>query len=49
MLLDYAGHLKWSKHLKQSRVLARGDGWLDVYQRLDVAVLDVGKQLPRYP
>jgi hypothetical protein len=40
VLLDYANHPRWNKHLKESRVLARGDNWLDVYQRLDLPVLD---------
>jgi hypothetical protein len=40
VLLDFASHPKWNKHLKESRVLGRGDGWLDVYQRLDLPVLD---------
>jgi hypothetical protein len=40
VLLDYASHPRWNKHLKESRVLARGDNWLDVYQRLDLPVLD---------
>jgi hypothetical protein len=40
VLLDYGKHPSWNKHLKESRVLAKGDGWLDVYQRLDLPVLD---------
>jgi hypothetical protein len=40
VLLDYARHPRWNRHLKESRVLARGDDWLDVYQRLDLPILD---------
>jgi len=40
VLLDYASHPRWNKHLKESRLLARGDNWVDVYQRLDLPVLD---------
>jgi len=40
VLLDYPNHRRWQKHLKENRILARGDGFLDVYQRLDLPVLD---------
>jgi Polyketide cyclase / dehydrase and lipid transport len=40
VLIDYPKHKSWQKHLKENRVLARGDGFLDVYQRLDLPVLD---------
>jgi hypothetical protein len=40
VLVDYPSHQRWQKHLKENRILARGDGYLDVYQRLDLPVLD---------
>jgi Polyketide cyclase / dehydrase and lipid transport len=40
VLLDYPNHRRWQKHLKENRVLRRGDGFLDVYERLDLPVLD---------
>jgi len=40
VLIDYPHHPAWQKHLKENRVLAHGDGFLDVYQRLDLPVLD---------
>jgi Polyketide cyclase / dehydrase and lipid transport len=40
VLLDYPSHPRWQKHLKENRILARGDSFLDVYQRLDLPVLD---------
>jgi hypothetical protein len=40
VLTDYPSHQRWQKHLKENRVLARGDGFLDVYQRLGLPVLD---------
>jgi hypothetical protein len=40
VLLDYPNHRRWQKHLKENRILGRGDGFLDVYQRLDLPVLD---------
>ncbi len=40
VLLDYPNHARWQKHLKDNRILARGDGYLEVYQRLDLPVLD---------
>jgi hypothetical protein len=40
VILDYPNHGKWQKHLKENRVLARGDGFLDVYQRMGLPVLD---------
>jgi hypothetical protein len=40
VLTDYPSHRRWQKHLKVNRILARGDGFLDVYQRLDLPVID---------
>ena len=41
VFVDYASHPRWKKHLKrQPGPRARGDGLLDVYQRLDLPVLD---------
>ena len=40
VLLDYPSHQRWQKHLKENRILARGARFLDVYQRLDLPVLD---------
>lgn len=39
VLTDYAGHARWQKHLEEQRILARGDSFLDVYERLDLPVL----------
>ena len=40
VLVDYPSHQRWQKHLKENLILSRGDGFLDVYQRLDLPVLD---------
>ena len=40
VLIDYPSHPRWQKHLKENRVLAFGEGSLDVYQRLALPVLD---------
>jgi len=40
VLTDYPSHKRWQKHLKVNRILGRGDGFLDVYQRLDLPVID---------
>lgn len=40
VLIDYPSHTRWQKHLKENRVLAFGEGSLDVYQRLSLPVLD---------
>lgn len=40
VLIDYPSHGKWQKHLKENRVLGRGDGFLDVYQRMGLPVID---------
>jgi len=40
VLVDYPSHPRWQKHLKENRVLAFGEGSLDVYQRLSLPVLD---------
>ncbi len=39
VLTDYAGHTRWQKRLEEQRILARGDSFLDVYERLDLPVL----------
>jgi hypothetical protein len=40
ILVDYPSHRRWQKHLRETRILARGEGFLDVYERLDLPVLD---------
>lgn len=40
VLVDYPNHSRWQKHLKENRILARGDRSLYVYQRLDLPVID---------
>ncbi len=40
VLVDYPGHRRWQKHLVDQRILARGEGFLDVYERLELPVLD---------
>jgi hypothetical protein len=40
VLLDYEHQVGRVERLVESRVLARGDGWLRVYQRLDLPVID---------
>lgn len=40
VLTDYPRHQQWQKHLKDNRILGKGDGFVDVYQRLDLPVLD---------
>lgn len=40
ILLDYRSHPKWVHGLKTSRVLDEHDHWLDVYQRLDLPMLE---------
>lgn len=40
VLLDYGNHQRWQKQLRDSRVLARGDGFIDVYQRMGLPVID---------
>lgn len=40
VLIDYPNHAKWQRRLKENRVLGRGDGFLDVYQRMKLPVLD---------
>jgi hypothetical protein len=40
VLLDYANHPRWVRGLKESRILQRGDHWLDVYQRLDLPLIE---------
>jgi hypothetical protein len=34
VLTDYPNHPRWNKHLKESRVLKKGDNWMLVYERL---------------
>jgi hypothetical protein len=40
VLLDYPSHQRWQKHLKENKILGRGDNFLDVYQRLDLPMID---------
>jgi hypothetical protein len=40
ILTDYASHPKWVHNLAESRVLARQDHGLDVYQRLDLPFIE---------
>jgi hypothetical protein len=40
VLIDYGSHPKWVHGLVISRVLAQEGQWLDVYQRLDLPMLD---------
>jgi hypothetical protein len=40
LLLDYDHHPAWVKNLVESRVVARGTDWLDVYQRLSLPVVE---------
>jgi hypothetical protein len=39
VLLDYDNHPKWVRGLKESRVLGRGDNWVDVYQKLNLPII----------
>lgn len=40
VLIDYPNHQKWQEHLAEVHVLAQGEGFLDVYERLNLPVLD---------
>lgn len=40
VLIDYPSHPRWQPRLAENRVLASGEGFLDVYQRLSLPVLD---------
>jgi hypothetical protein len=40
VLTDYQNHPRWNKHLKESRILQRGNDWLVVYERLGLPMLD---------
>jgi hypothetical protein len=40
VLIDYPAHQRWQKHLKENKILGRGEGFLDVYQRLDLPMID---------
>lgn len=40
VLIDYPSHRRWQKRLEEQRVLAKGDGFLDVYERLDLPMLE---------
>jgi hypothetical protein len=40
VLIDYPSHPRWQPRLAENRVLASGEGSLDVYQRLSLPVLD---------
>ena len=39
VLTDYAAHARWQKRLEEQRILASGDSFVDVYERLDLPVL----------
>jgi hypothetical protein len=39
-LTDYPSHAQWIHGVRQSRVLTRGERSLDVYQRLDLPLID---------
>jgi hypothetical protein len=39
LLTDYETHVRWVKGLGESRVLSRGEGTLDVYQRLSLPMV----------
>jgi hypothetical protein len=38
-LLDYGSHSRWVTNVAESRVLGKGDEWIDVYQRLKLPVV----------
>src|SRR6185369_872155 len=40
VLTDYQNHPRWNKHLKECRVLSKGNDWLVVYERLDLPMID---------
>lgn len=40
VLIDFESFQSWQKHLAENRILARGPNFLDVYQRLDLPLLD---------
>lgn len=40
VLTDYGNHQRWQKHLKDNRVLSRGEGFADVYQRMGLPIID---------
>ena len=40
LLIDYPSHHSWQQRLKESRVITRGTDCLDVYQRLQLPVID---------
>ncbi|MFO0616399.1 MAG: hypothetical protein U0414_27655 [Polyangiaceae bacterium] len=40
VMLDYPAHTKWQERLAECKVLARGDDWADVYERLSLPMLD---------
>lgn len=39
VLNDYPGHLRWQERVAEQRILGRGDGFLDVYERLALPVI----------
>lgn len=40
VLNDYPAHRRWQKHLKGQQILGKGDGFVDVYERLELPILD---------
>lgn len=40
VLIDYPAHTKWQERLAECKVLAKGDDWADVYERLSLPMLD---------
>ncbi len=40
VLIDYPNHPRWQKRLAENKILAAGQGFLDVYQRIAVPVID---------
>jgi hypothetical protein len=40
VILDYPAHKSWQDHLGECRVLGQGPDWMDVYERLDLPLLE---------
>lgn len=40
VLLDYPAHKKWQERVIEIKVVAKGDDWADVYERLTLPMLD---------
>jgi hypothetical protein len=40
VLIDYPAHKKWQERVAECKVLASGDDWADVYERLSLPMLD---------